>query len=137
GNSTWRPFRCRVDYTTSRRGESSMKGNKMWKLLLLVAAMILVLAACGGSSGGNSGGSGGSQGSSGSDSGQSASGGSAGSDAGPKYRIGAATQGLSHEFIKALVEAMQEKADELNVELIVMDSQDQIENQLNQVDNLV
>lgn len=114
-----------------------MKGNKMWKLLLLVAAMILVLAACGGSSGGNSGGSGGSQGSSGSDSGQSASGGSAGSDAGPKYRIGAATQGLSHEFIKALVEAMQEKADELNVELIVMDSQDQIENQLNQVDNLV
>lgn len=58
-----------------------------------------------------------------------------GSDA--KYRIGVAAQGLSHEFIKALVEAMQDKAKELNVELLVMDSQDKIETQLSQVDNLV
>jgi ABC-type sugar transport system substrate-binding protein len=116
-----------------------MKGVRMWKMLLAAVALMLVLAACGG---GNSGGSGG-DGASGGGSGQSASGSgsgggsSSGGDAKPKYRIGAATQGLSHEFIKALVEAMQEKADELNVELIVMDSQDQIENQLNQVDNLI
>lgn len=54
-----------------------------------------------------------------------------------KYKIGVAAQGLSHEFIKALIESMQEKADELDVELIVMDSQDKIEDQLNQVDNLI
>jgi len=59
------------------------------------------------------------------------------SSSGAEYKIGVAAQGLSHEFIKALVESMQEKAEELNVELVVMDSQDQIETQLNQVDNLV
>lgn len=117
----------------------------MWKLLLVAVSLLLVLAACGGNSGGSGGGGGNGGGaqsdsnSGGSGGGDSAGGGEAstGGDDRPKYRIGAATQGLSHEFIKALVEAMQEKADELNVELIVMDSQDQIENQLNQVDNLI
>jgi len=117
-----------------------MKGSKMWKMLLVVATMMLVLAACGGKSGESSSGNGGGgseQSSSGSGNGQASEGAAAQTGSGPKYRIGAATQGLSHEFIKALVEAMQEKADELNVELIVMDSQDKIEEQLNQVDNLV
>ncbi|WP_052476239.1 substrate-binding domain-containing protein [Cohnella kolymensis] len=54
-----------------------------------------------------------------------------------KYKIGVAAQGLSHEFIKALIESMQSKADELAVELVVMDSQDKIETQLSQVDTLV
>src|SRR5690625_1156480 len=54
-----------------------------------------------------------------------------------QYKIGVAAQGLSHEFIKALVESMEEKAEELNVDLIVMDSEDQIEKQLNQVDSLI
>lgn len=122
-----------------------MRSIRMWKLLLVAVSLLLVLAACGGNSGGSGGGGGNGGGaqsdsnSGGSGGGDSAGGGEAstGGDDRPKYRIGAATQGLSHEFIKALVEAMQEKADELNVELIVMDSQDQIENQLNQVDNLI
>ncbi|WP_010273397.1 substrate-binding domain-containing protein [Paenibacillus senegalensis] len=63
--------------------------------------------------------------------------GGSGGDEDGKYRIGVATQGLSHEFIKALVEAMQEQAETVNVDLIIMDSQDQIETQLSQVDNLV
>lgn len=115
-----------------------MKGVRMWKWLLAAVALMLVLAACGGGNSGGSSGSSGDGGSNQSDSGSGSGGGSSsGGDSKPKYRIGAATQGLSHEFIKALVEAMQEKAGELNAELIVMDSQDQIENQLNQVDNLI
>jgi ABC-type sugar transport system, periplasmic component len=113
-----------------------MKNIRMWKLLLVAVSLMLVLAACGGNGGKSNSGGGNGGGNSQSDSGSNG-GSSSGGDAKPKYRIGTATQGLSHEFIKALVESMQEKADELNVELIVMDSQDQIENQLNQVDNLI
>jgi ABC-type sugar transport system substrate-binding protein len=114
----------------------NMKNIRMWKLLLVAVSLMLVLAACGGNGGKSNSGGGNGGGNSQSDSGSNG-GSSSGGDAKPKYRIGTATQGLSHEFIKALVESMQEKADELNVELIVMDSQDQIENQLNQVDNLI
>ncbi len=56
---------------------------------------------------------------------------------GRRYRIGMAAQGLSHEFIKTLAESMKRKARELDVELTIMDSQDKIEEQLNQVDNLI
>jgi len=114
-----------------------MKRFRLWKWWMVAVSLMLVMAACGGKS--ESGGSGGSSGASSAPQSPADSGGSgaSGSDAKPKYRIGAATQGLRHEFIKALVEAMQEKAKELNVELIVMDSQDSIENQLNQVDNLI
>lgn len=87
-------------------------------LVLMVLAVALV-AACGSGNGEGS-----------------ETGGTNGGE-GKKYRIGMASQGLSHEFIKSLVESMQEKADELGVELVVMDSQDKIEEQLNQVDNLI
>lgn len=60
-----------------------------------------------------------------------------GPSAAVKHKIGVAAQGLSHEFIKSLVESMQSKAKELNVDLSVMDSEDKIETQLSQVDNLI
>ncbi|MBN2979958.1 MULTISPECIES: substrate-binding domain-containing protein [Cohnella] len=101
-----------------------MAKMKSWKWLGTLALASTVLAACGGNEGGNT-------------ASPSAEGGASGEAAGKEYRIGVAAQGLSHEFIKSLVESMQEKADELNVELLVMDSQDKIEEQLNQVDNLI
>lgn len=103
-----------------------MGKTRSWKWMGIVALSAVLLAGCGkdANNGGSAGGS------------SSPSAGSEGSG-GKTYRIGVAAQGLSHEFIKSLVESMQEKADELNVELLVMDSQDKIEDQLNQVDNLI
>lgn len=101
-----------------------MGKGKLWKWWGAAALSLVLISGCG------SGGSGGSGGAS--------TGGEGASDGGSsKYTIGVAAQGLSHEFIKSLVESMQEKADELGVELLVMDSRDQIEEQLNQVDNLI
>jgi inositol transport system substrate-binding protein len=60
-----------------------------------------------------------------------------GSSPAAKHKIGVAAQGLSHQFIKSLVESMQSKAKELNVDLSIMDSEDKIETQLSQVDNLI
>lgn len=54
-----------------------------------------------------------------------------------KYKIGLSAQALSNEFIKDMAEAVQKKADEMGVELITMDSELNIEKQLNQVDNLI
>lgn len=95
--------------------------RSIWKVLTLGLIVILCagLAGCGNPTQGEGGT------------------GEAGGGSDSKYKIGVAAQGLSHEFIKALVESMQEKADELDVELLVMDSQDKIETQLSQVDNLV
>ncbi|WP_372630144.1 substrate-binding domain-containing protein [Cohnella sp.] len=97
-----------------------MKRKSAWKWLIAGVVTAVVLTGCGGKN----------------NAGSSASGGEAASG-GKGYKIGVAAQGLSHEFIKSLVESMQEKAGELNVELVVMDSQDKIEEQLNQVDTLV
>ncbi len=98
-----------------------MKRKSAWKWLIAGVAAAVVLTGCGGKNNAAS----------------PASGGEAASGGGKSYKIGVAAQGLSHEFIKSLVESMQEKAGELNVELVVMDSQDKIEEQLNQVDTLV
>lgn len=97
-----------------------MKRRSAWKWLIAGVVTAVVLTGCGGKNNVES----------------PASGGDAASG-GKSYKIGVAAQGLSHEFIKSLVESMQEKAGELNVELVVMDSQDKIEEQLNQVDTLV
>ncbi|SDE10469.1 inositol transport system substrate-binding protein [Paenibacillus sp. UNCCL117] len=103
-----------------------MGTRKSWRWLGSLALTMVLLAGCG---------TGGGAGQSGPEA-AGGSGGAAGGNAG-KYRIGVAAQGLSHEFIKSLVESMKQKAGELNVELLVMDSQDKIEEQLNQVDNLI
>ncbi|MFC0329030.1 substrate-binding domain-containing protein [Paenibacillus sepulcri] len=98
-----------------------MKRKRAWKWLVTGVLTAVVLTGC--SSGGNDK--------------TEAEKGNAGAGGDSSYKIGVAAQGLSHEFIKSLVESMQEKADELKVELVVMDSQDKIEEQLNQVDTLV
>jgi len=98
-----------------------MKRKKSWKWMVAGVLTAVVLTGCGGN--GNSD--------------KTKSGGDSGSGGDKSYKIGVAAQGLSHEFIKSLVESMQEKANELKVELVVMDSQDKIEEQLNQVDTLV
>lgn len=54
-----------------------------------------------------------------------------------KYKIGLSIQAMSNEFIKTMAEAVKEKADEMGVELITMDSELNIEKQLNHVDNLI
>lgn len=54
-----------------------------------------------------------------------------------KYKIGLSVQAMSNEFIKQMAEAVQEKAGEMGIELITMDSELNIEKQLNQVDNLI
>jgi len=97
-----------------------MKRKKSWKWMVAGIVAAAMLTGCG--SNGNSG---------------KTEGGDSGAGGDKSYKIGVAAQGLSHEFIKSLVESMQEKASELNVELVVMDSQDKIEEQLNQVDTLV
>jgi len=98
-----------------------MKRKSAWKWLVTGVLTAVVLTGC--SSGGNNKGE--------------TEKGNAGEGGKSSYKIGVAAQGLSHEFIKSLVESMKEKADELKVELVVMDSQDKIEEQLNQVDTLV
>lgn len=97
---------------------------KGWKWMGAVLLATAVLSGCGNDKGSESGASG-------------SPGAASGEASGKTYKIGVAAQGLSHEFIKSLVESMQEKAKELNVELLVMDSQDKIEEQLNQVDTLI
>lgn len=98
-----------------------MKRKKAWKWMVAGVITAVMLTGCG--SNGNSG--------------KTDNGGNSGSGGDKSYKIGVAAQGLSHEFIKSLVESMQEKASELKVELVIMDSQDKIEEQLNQVDTLV
>ncbi|WP_309118131.1 substrate-binding domain-containing protein [Paenibacillus sp.] len=100
-----------------------MNRSKGWKWWGAAALSLVMVSGCASNGGG------------GTSAGEGAEGASNGDAA--KYTIGVAAQGLSHEFIKSLVEAMQEKAEELDVELLVMDSQDKIEEQLNQVDNLI
>ncbi|MCQ6558129.1 substrate-binding domain-containing protein [Paenibacillus mendelii] len=101
-----------------------MKRRKAWKWMVTGVLAAVMLTGCSSNGNGDTGKTG-------------ESGGNSGSGGDKSYKIGVAAQGLSHEFIKSLVESMQEKAGELKVELVVMDSQDKIEEQLNQVDTLV
>ncbi len=117
--------------------------------ILMVAAMGSALLAGCGSSGGNDGGSAApaesaaAEGSSAAAEGSSAAaeGGSAASEAaapknGDKYVIGY-TYYYSSEFITLMNQGVQNKCDELGVELVALDAENDSSNQITQVENLI
>lgn len=54
------------------------------------------------------------------------------------YRIGISTQSWKHEFLKNMVNALQVIDERMeNVELLTVDSEDSVEKQLNDIDNLI
>lgn len=54
------------------------------------------------------------------------------------YKIGVTTQAWKHEFLKNMVNALQKIDEDMpNVELVIVDSEDSVEKQLNDVDTLI
>ncbi|MFD0714584.1 substrate-binding domain-containing protein [Paenibacillus sp. GCM10027626] len=99
-----------------------MRHSKKTVLVLLIAALMVVLAACGSKENGNSG------------AGNSASGGNSGD--GKSITLGFQVYGLQGEYATNLTDAMKAKAKELGVKLIVMDGNYDVSTAISQLRNL-
>ncbi|RCX18773.1 monosaccharide ABC transporter substrate-binding protein (CUT2 family) [Anaerobacterium chartisolvens] len=103
--------------------------KNLFKVMALILALSMMLAACGNSAPSGQGGTSDSQASTLQD-----------SDGGAEkvWKIGVTTQAWKHEFIKNLVNALKATDEQLkDVELTIIDSDDSVEKQLNDVDTLI